>query len=299
MNCSQDVAAVIPIYHPTDAVYDNIETLLHQVDRVVAVDDGTGPAADQVLDGFEALGVEVLRLPTNGGIAGALNAGVTRILEDSSVRAILTLDQDSCVSEGFVASALTTLDRLSALGVGIVVPALVNDHGVPIRGTISSGDASPLEPIQSGMLIARSTFERLGLFRAELVIDCVDSDFFLRAKRAGVLTAIDLGCSIRHELGEPRRSVPGREGFSYHSPVRRFYITRNRLTILREFRRSDPEWFRTILWKEIVGFTVNLAFGSDRVRQVLAAWYGARASMRGQFGLVSPGVRHRIEPRRQ
>jgi rhamnosyltransferase len=259
------------------------------------VDDGSGPEADGVLAALADLGAMIIRLESNSGIAAALNTGLRVALHDPEIRAVLTMDQDSTLPDGFASSAVAALDRLESAGVGIVVPAKVAGNLVPTHGRFPTGDVMPLEPIQSGMLISRTTFDAVGWFRSELVIDCVDTEFFLRARRAGFFTVVNPGSSIGHSLGHTTITAPTRKGVSLHSPLRRYYITRNRMTILREYRRSHPAWFWYSLRKEIVGFLLTLALGRDRRAQVLAAYHGFRAFRLVQYGQIPTEVRTRIE----
>ena len=297
MNAPGEVVAVVPTYRPTGDVLINVIPLIDQCDRVIVVDDGSGPDSDDVLTALEAMDVEVVRLPENAGIARALNVGVERALGFPATGFVLTVDQDSKISTDFVLHALRSATRRAdADRVGMVVPETVAGRRIAMADDCEA-DPLPLEPIQSGMLIARRAFEVVGLFREEFVIDCVDSDFFLRVRRAGLLVLVCADCRIEHELGEFRPSVPGREGFSYHSPTRRYYMTRNRLTLLRENGRSDPSWLRRILMSELMGFATIVVFGSNRWRQVRAVRAGAMAYRRSEFGPIPDRVRARLEAR--
>lgn len=297
MTTSTSVVAVVPTYRPDDALVGNVALIRSQVDRVIVVDDGSGPAAELVLRRVAELGVELLRLPENGGIARALNAGVGAALQDAATRYLLTVDQDTALAPDFVARCLETfrLPGEDGQDVGAVVPLVVS--GRAIRTVVSStGWETPLEPVQSGMVIARQTFERVGLFREEFVIDCVDSDFFLRSREAGLSTAVSPAATMRHQLGVTRTTTPGRPGFAYHSPVRRFYMTRNRLTVLREHSSFDRVWFRKILMAELVGLALCVVAGPHRFRQLRAVAAGVAASIRGEFGPIPEKIRRRLQP---
>lgn len=288
------VAAVVPTFRPGTDVLPHVKELLAQCGRVVVVDDGSGPGADEVLAAVAAQGAEVVRLERNRGIAAALNAGITHALVDPGTAFVLTIDQDSEPCGGYVEAAVRRAASRPADQVGMVVPATVAGAPVPVAGDVD-GETNPLEPIQSGMLIPRATFDKVGMFREEFVIDGVDSEFFLRTRAAGLLALMCDECSIAHELGVLTPSLPWRQGFSYHSPTRRFYMTRNRLTLFQEYRRGDPEWFRRIARAELMGLTITLVFGAHRLKQVRAVLAGVSAYRRRRYGLVPERVRARLE----
>jgi rhamnosyltransferase len=292
---AQGIVAVVPTYRPTASTIPNAARLLAEVERVVVVDDGSPAEASGVLADLEALGVHVIRLEANAGIARALNVGVEAALADPATRFVLTVDQDTLVSEGFAAHASAMHDHSGAEGrVGIVAPSVVS--GQPVPTAAASGSAHlPWEPIQSGMVIAREVFGQVGMFREEFVIDCVDTDFFLRADAAGFLTVLAPACSISHQLGETRSTLPGRPGVSLHSPLRRFYMTRNRLVLLREHGSRRRRWMRHTVMAETLGLGLTLTLGSDRRRHVRAMWAGFRAFRRSELGPMPANLRRDLD----
>lgn len=298
MSLDATVVAVVPTFDPDSHVLRNLPRLVEQCARVVVVDDGSGAGADAMLDAIAEQGAEVLRLARNGGIAGALNAGVRHALADPGTDFVLTVDQDSQISCGYVEAAV----RRAAGGsdgyrVGIVVPATIAG-GAVAASTGPDGERTPLEPIQSGMLIPRSTFESVGYFRDDFVIDCVDSEFFLRTRRAGLRVLLCDDCALEHELGVLSPSLPWRQGFAYHSPRRRYYMTRNRLTVLRDYRKVDATWFRHVVTADLTALALHVVFGPRRRLQVLAVLAGVRAFRKQRYGLIPDALGARLDPPR-
>ena len=74
------MVAVVPTFDPDSHILRNLRGLVDQCSRVVVVDDGSRAEAGAMLDAIAEQGAEVLRLARNGGIAGALNAGVRHAL---------------------------------------------------------------------------------------------------------------------------------------------------------------------------------------------------------------------------
>ena len=283
----------MPIFRPDASVVANVDALIDQCKRVIVIEDGPGTDS-RVLRSLAQAGAEVISLPRNSGIGFALNVGVQRALEDPRIEYVLTVDQDSRISANYVAGALELVSDHVRDGIGLVVPAIVGDSFVITRDAALGDDIIPLEPIQSGMFIPRSTFVRIGLFRAELFIDGVDADFFQRVRRADLKTLMCERCSIEHQLGEVRRAIPGRAQWSFHSPVRRFYMTRNRLVVLSEYGASDPAWRRAIARNELRALALTLAFGSQRWQHLVAVLAGIRAFRRGRLGPIPSELERRL-----
>lgn len=289
------VVAVVPTFRPGSDVLDNVDPLFAQCRRVIVVDDGSGDAADDVLTALEGRGADVVRLGRNGGIAAALNVGVQRALDDSSTDYVLTVDQDTRISDEFVVRATDKHRTHRAAGtVGIVVPGFVSGRAVRASGR-SGEEELPMEPIQSGMLIGRQVFAEIGFFREEFFIDCVDTDFFLRAANGGFLTVLCSACSLQHELGTTRATLPSRPGIAVHPAFRRYYITRNRLVLMREHGWRDTRWLRYTIFTELAGLALVLALDSRRRAQMRAVLAGLRAFRTSSLGPIPPDVRATLE----
>ncbi|GAA1650710.1 glycosyltransferase family 2 protein [Actinoplanes couchii] len=88
---------LLPVFKPGPHLSELVTGLLAELPepaRVVIVDDGTGPAADDRLAEVEALGCTVLRLPVNRGKGVALKAGFRHILSAFPGFAVVCADAD-------------------------------------------------------------------------------------------------------------------------------------------------------------------------------------------------------------
>src|SRR5436309_2631022 len=96
------VTAIVTAFRPEASLIEHCRLLKEQVAEVVVVDDGSGPEFDNVLSRIEVQGVSVIRLPENAGIANAINHGY-KWSETISSELVITFDQDSRVTPGFIA----------------------------------------------------------------------------------------------------------------------------------------------------------------------------------------------------
>ncbi|MGW9182103.1 glycosyltransferase [Agromyces sp. NPDC055661] len=293
------VIAVVPTFHPDDGVVGRLRDLARQVDRVIVVDDGSGPSADAALADAAASGIEVHRLERNSGIAAALNTGV-RVALDDGADYVVNVDQDTDLPEDYVGIALGIFARANAVTrLGIVAVDAVN--GAPALPTWVSPEGFGLVPeaIQTGFVISRECLEHGGLFDERLVIDCVDTEYCLRVRDRGFRIAVAKGTDIRHSIGRRAELRPfgiplrhresGRIAtYQYHSPFRRYYIARNNIDLILRNVARRPRWVGAVLRREMGGMIVSMVSGPQRIAQVLAITTGTVHGLVRRRGMI-PG----------
>lgn len=288
-----DVWAIVSSYCPGSSLVDTVASVQDQVGGVIVVDDGSGVDADTILSALAAGGADVVRLPSNGGIAAALNVGIDRArLHDA--RAVLTLDQDSHVPARMV-SALRDVMEDRGRRVGAVVPEYFAEVRQAIGAADSSGVSIARGAIQSGMLIPLDVVDAVGPLRADFFIDLVDTEYELRLRRGGYEVLAVAGQRLGHALGAKYRRqfagmtvrLPGIPPYiTLSTPFRYFYRVRNRLVLNAEYWRVFP---RQILRDSIIDAVhfVN-ALWVARPRRALwriyrAALYAAATSRMGRM----------------
>ncbi|WP_353809251.1 glycosyltransferase [Agromyces sp. SYSU T00194] len=293
------ILAVVPLYRPDERVVGNLIALAAQVDAVHAVDDGSGSAADAVVEELSGHGIRVLRLERNAGIAAALNAGVRAALDDGADYVVNT-DQDTLLPEGYVAACLATFAKANPVTrLGIVCTDAVN--GAPSIPTWRSPEGIGLVPeaIQSGFVISRECLEGAGLFDERLVIDCVDTEFCLRVRAHGFRIAVADGTDIAHELGEMvpyrpfgvrRRNRNGTFEYQYHSPFRQYYITRNNVDMVFRYFRTHRRWTLAVVKRQTGPGIDAILSGPHRFRHTVAIAAGGVHGLLRIRGPVPAGL---------
>lgn len=284
---------MITAFLPDEALVRLCESITGQVDDVVVVDDGSPDPDEQVFDRCTARGVVVLRHPANRGVGAALNTGVRWVLAhlDGDEVYLLTLDQDSVAPPGYVAALLDAARGAEAAGVrvGMVGPARTG-RVRPASGRRQGSVVLSREPIQSGLLVPRATFDRLGLFAEELFIDGVDTEFYLRATTRGLKAIVAPGVRLEHQLGRVHRvRVPGAGGAGgiplvHALPYRYYYIARNRVLLLRRFWRVAPRWALTVVLRDVRHLLVTAALVPGRRQRLANTAAGLRDGVRGVVG---------------
>lgn len=249
---TNDVLAVIISFNGLEKPRRSVETLRGQVGHIHIVDNASNEDSVQVLDSLEREpDVSVTRLSENRGIGHALNLGVKRARE-MNYSWLLTMDQDSVVDGSFIEAyraAIAANPKRECL-----VPVIAGDR----RGIET--EVSPVSyAITSGNLVRVALFDEIGLYDEGLFIDCVDFDFSLRLRRAGHAIYRVPNASMEHYLGEAA-VLPGflRGFYARHSPVRRYYQTRNYLYLAERYLFGFPKF---IIKLGLLQITLTLLIG--------------------------------------
>lgn len=256
-------AAVVPLFAPSEDVVDRLTDLAKHT-RVVVVDDSPDLTEESLLARLTARGVVVLRHERNRGIAAALNTGIAHVTQDHRITSILTLDQDSTAPRHYIEAAETLL---STEPLGLVYPHMLN--GEPQVGSRRDGVWEALEPMQSGWMLKSDVWFDVGPFREELVIDCVDTDYFLRVLDRGWRAKAVMDMSIDHELGTPHQLF-GRISYRRHPPFRTYYMVRNRILTARLHGRRHRSWATRSLVRTLKDIAKALVLGDRRTDTLFA-----------------------------
>jgi rhamnosyltransferase len=278
-----DVAAVVVLYRPASDVVFNVAAFGGQVDRVFAIDNSETPNADVVNALSKMSNVEYIPLGDNLGIATALNIGARHALE-AGYTWVLTMDQDSTATPGMVARMLgclgtdTNPDTIGILG--------AEHHQVGGNPRASSfGNTQVPTTMTSGNLLQLAAWEKVGMFLDDLFIDQVDSEFCLRLARHGYRVIEVGGAVLQHRVGATtRHRFPYPAFASNHSPLRRYYITRNRFVVARKYRSDFPEYGRFEM-RQMAKETVKiLLYEASKTEKLGMMWRGYRDYRAGHMG---------------
>ena len=295
------VAALVVTYLPDSGLAERLSSLRTQFGRVALIDNGS---PDEDLSAIAAElkqpGVSLQRNSMNLGIATALNQGM-KLLADEGFGWVVTLDQDSEVRPGFLSSLLATLNawpdrnEVALVGANRIEPNNDLAHRwlrprrrFPFFERVGCREAAQgvTLVITSGTLTSVNAFKRLGGFQDELFIDLVDFEYCLRARQEGHAILVSCGAELIHKVGQQTRaSITGITiSSTHHSPLRRYYLFRNSVHLIRRYGRIHPHWLGyqlLALCEVLLGIVVSEA---DKWRKLRACLAGLRDGLSGKTG---------------
>jgi rhamnosyltransferase len=295
------VAAVIISYSPGTELFANVQAILEQVDKVILVNNG--PESYAILKKVVELpGVEAIHNPENLGIATALNQGFNHAIS-CGFKYVLTFDQDSRPMPGMVEKLLDVYRTHARSQKVAVVGPSVEDLKADVRARhlrargklffeLASCETGWLEDvtfvITSGALCRVDVYQKIGGFRNDFFIDYVDMEYCLRAKKQGYEILVNCDAHLIHRLGNrQKRVVMGRVEYPrFHSPLRWYYVSRNRIPMLKMYAARFPYWFAYEIFNSIYGFVRMLLLEDQRLEKVRAFFRGTWDGLRGRLGSV-------------
>jgi rhamnosyltransferase len=278
---TRDTAGVVLAYRPDESILSNIARLRQQVDRVYIVNNSADDAATSTL--LRTLesdsGVVVIDQPKNVGVAAGFNAGMRQALADE-FDYVWIFDQDSSVADGMLEQLKRAFSEWPG-PVAMAGPALrAEETGFLYDADQREGIGELQTLISSGALFSRVALEKIGLHDERLFIDYVDHDISLRARAAGLAVVKVFDTVLDHRFGAstPANFLGRRIYLANYSPMRQYYMTRNRVIMVRRYGLGRWFWedaaYASKAWIKV------LLCERDRPHKIRAALRGFVAGIR-------------------
>lgn len=229
---SSILAAIVSFNPDIKRLYSVVKAIYLQVEETIIYDNGS--------DNWETIRDSLKEFPKvsfmnsnqNEGIAYALNRaceyGLTKGYDW-----ILTLDQDTICPDNMIKmmEPHTHNDEI-----GIICPSVdyeglekkIDKHNEYVQACMTSASLTRL-----------LLWQEVGGFREDYFIDHVDNEYCLKIRLKGKKILRISDTVIHHELGETRqKKILGliKYSYSFHSAWRYYYIARNNLCFIREYR---------------------------------------------------------------
>ncbi len=300
--------AVVVTYLPPPDFSDHLDTWVSQVDKLVVVDNGSPSQWQQEFSRLirsKYNTVEFISNEENLGIAASLNQGFARLIEEGHGSAFV-FDQDSVPAPGMIAEILDVYtDCLGRGRVAIVAPqveipsakavaSFLIPQGRFLFRRVRCDDRKALEHvsivISSGALYDLDAYQQIGRFRDDFFIDYVDTEYCLRAQQQGYEVVVACRALLRHELGnqQERRFGPLTMHPTFHSPLRWYFISRNRIQVMLQYALRFPHWLLYELVVNTYGLVRLVLFEDRKIAKMRAILLGTWDGLAKRMGPISP-----------
>nr|WP_255091690.1 glycosyltransferase [Vibrio aestuarianus] len=247
------VYGIVVSYNPGIELFEHLKNLNRQVSKIILFDNNSSGDSLACVNKCETIdSVDVIYSNINVGLSKAQNIAIKQALNEGADW-VLTLDDDSDISDDFVANMLEVCDG-SDLNVGAVVPIVKDQNSNQTSRFILAGNKfqkvvpgnkslEVLVAISSGMLIKRSVFNEIGFMNEDYFIDYIDIDFSLRVNSQFKMISCP-SAILAHRLGEKQKVTFLGLSFvvSNHSSFRRYYIYRNRIDVWKRHYLAYPKY---------------------------------------------------------
>ena len=297
---------LIVTLNPPSNFFSCLDSFYTQLDQLVIVDNGSNTDTCHLLEQEakrRGSSLSVIFNETNLGIATALNQGFGWAIEKGCGH-IIAFDQDSQPFPGMI-STMLELSSLRAENnhVAVVAPVVV-DSQVSVQARYlrprfkflfervsCQGDmlVDVTYVITSGALYNLVVYQKVGPFRNDFFIDYVDTEYCLRARENGYTIVVACKAHLNHRQGDrQKRLLLGSEHYpTFHSPRRWYFISRNRIPMIRLYALRFPHWFLYELVASLYIFMKMLLFEPQKMDKLRAVFHGTLDGLRGRMGNVA------------
>jgi len=239
------IASVVVTYQPDARFSQTISKVAEQSEKVFIIDNGSKSFED-LLPNLADYNVYVHKNKSNVGLATALNQGIIKAL-DEGYDWIATFDQDSLICDNYFellfSEYLTQRDNEK---IAIVTGTHLDLNTGCLLNPRESNKQAAFIPvaISSGNVIKANAFKKIGFFDESLFIDYLDHDFCFRLRKNSFKILEASSATILHQLGGSKWHRIGPITFmsTHHSPLRRYFMSRNRMIVYWRHWRLDPKW---------------------------------------------------------
>ena len=289
--------ALVVLFDPSEAHVDNLLRLKRLIEDIVAVDNS--PVLDVRLhQRIRNAGIEILPNFNKGGVAGAYNRGLERLIE-KMCQILFIFDQDSAVPDDYFIQMLDACfavdspqflvgPKIFDINVNRYLPAhVVRRFGVkqvPITDQ-KQGLVSCSSIITSGSAMSAETYRILGPFLEEYFIDHVDTEYSFRAMCKGVPVFINTSVALKHEVGKRvDHKVLFFKLIQWNTgPLRQYYSARNCIHISLRYGTQFPLLILINLITILQILSIAL-YENDKRKKIVAMMAGIIDGLRGRYG---------------
>ena len=288
------VCAVIVTYNTDKEFIQRLQSLYQQVGRIIIIDNGSNQNTREILKETKQKfpNVELIENVENVGLASALNQGVRIALREDKCDWILTLDDDSEVGPEMVPKMLEAYSSFTDEKRRNI--AMLASNYITPKGPVFHR-SDPLEvpgAITSGSLIKKDTFQKIGFFRDDFFIYCIDTEFSLRIRKYHLKVVLIPNAFLKHQQNlrikeeKPEiHSILGHKTIVSNSlPWRYYYIFRNSLFVYADYWRTD---FSSVLFGIFSNFHIiakMLLFEKNKLKKIKMILKGSLDALRGKSG---------------
>lgn len=304
-----EIPGLVITFEPPPTIVSRLHLLLGQLEPLFVVDNGSSPEIRRLLarEAAENPSLLVRFNDRNLGVASALNLGFQWAIERGHDR-LIALDQDSLPAPGMIRELLTVYDlQPNRGGLAVVAPNVI-DPGADVnalylrprggiffervpcrRGVLDNVSII----ITSGSLNNLAAYQKIGPFRDDFFIDYVDTEYCLRAIQHGYKIVVACNATLHHRLGDQEKRQIGSLTLrpTFHSPLRWYYINRNRIAMFGLYAFRAPYWAIYDFLVAVYAFLKMLLYEDQKLKKTLAVLLGIWDGLLHRMGPIVPSYK--------
>lgn len=254
-------------YNPTEQDKDNIHNYLDDLEKLYIIDNSERATNIDIKNK-----IEYISLKKNEGIAKALNIGCKKAFEDG-FEWILTMDQDSTFYSSLKKYKMDVL-KIQKIDSKIAI------FGCSIKEKEKEGYTKKI--ITSGNILRLEHWEKINGFNEELFIDEVDFEFCVRIILNDLKIYKLSNIFLNHKLGDSftKKILFFNVTCMNHNKIRKYYIMRNRLFMLRKY----PKFCKVYVLSIFLEIFNIIFFEEDKLNKIKFSYRGFKDYLNNKMG---------------
>lgn len=271
-----NICAVIVTYHPDNHFDERVKRIARQVDSVVIVDNNSNEESVYMIHNLSKdMKVHLILNNENLGIATAINQGVVWA-KVNGYQWVLTFDQDTVVENYLVRTLIGVYETINEREkIGIIASNFRDSYSQRSLSVFNSNNADYAweerkTVITSGSLLSIKAYDEIGPFRDEFFIDFVDLEYCLRLRSKGFKVFLACKPLMLHAIGAStlHNLLWKKTGTSNHSVIRRYYMSRNHMVLIKEYFFKEPIWVATTIFSRIKSIILICLYENFRLTKL-------------------------------
>jgi rhamnosyltransferase len=269
-----NICGIMVTYHPDTQLFQRLAVLVRQIAALVIVDNHSDIDSQAMLQEFsQNPSIKLIVNSENRGVAAALNQGMSYVSE-AGYAWVLLIDQDTIASPELV-DHLINIHARYPCNERLAIVAANYQNPQANRSDDDLLNYSHQERrvvITSGSLLSVRIYSLVGEFREDFFIDLIDAEYCLRLRTRGYVVLISRRRLMTHSFGDSREALLFGRAIVYtnHSPLRRRYITRNRLSLIRRYWYDQPLYCCRQFMVLCLDTLLIVAFETEKIAKVRA-----------------------------
>lgn len=265
-----DIYGIVILYNPDNNIVDNIKTYIKSVKKLYIYDNSS-------INNFHLFtklnedynNIIYLSNGINDGISHAINQ-VCEELYQFNDSWLLTMDQDSFFEDDNIED-LFDFSGYHNHEIGIISPL---HRTVLLKKKTDQDVIERMTVMTSGNLLNIAVHKNVGGFDEKYFIDCVDWEYGLKLNHNGFKVLQNTNVLLQHGLGEPtlvQNKITRKKKYMLnHSPIRRYYITRNKLLLSKQYAFIYPKkswrYFKKIFTVDLINIIFYEKQKSEKIK---------------------------------
>ncbi|WP_214849807.1 glycosyltransferase family 2 protein [Exiguobacterium sp. s138] len=299
-----NIGALVVTYNPTEKILNGlIGKLKNDCEEIIIIDNNS--ESKEIIKAISKdVRIKVIFNNENVGLAKAQNQGIEFLKNKPLVKKIIVFDQDSNPDLNMVRNLNNEFEQIKKIdsNIAAVGPRFIDtrsnnyfpfiQYGFFRTNKIFKNKNHKTNHIKvdllisSGTLLSIESLDKIGLMDESLFIDCIDTEWCMRAIKKGFNLYGVFNAEMFHTIGDNLKTIKipiiGQKNILIHSPIRKYYMYRNKIHLVKK-KHIFFKWKLQSILKIIPSVVTYIVFVVDRKENSKYIFKGLIHGLKGKM----------------